>query len=158
MIKHRIAFASYLMAFILACDQMSKWWIVNDMLRPPTHSVEMNPYLNFTLAMNRGVTFGLLNHYEHNLVPYLLIGTAIVIVGLMARWLTKTSSLIVSLGLAGIMGGAVGNIIDRLRYGAVVDFIDVHIQNHHWYTFNIADSAIVVGVSLLILDGLVRGK
>ena len=56
------------------------------------------------------------------------------------------------------MGGAIGNVIDRVRYGAVVDFLDFHLGNHHWYSFNLADSAIVTGVALLLLDGLIRGR
>lgn len=157
MTHRRTGMAAYLLAFILACDQLSKWWIVNAVMRPP-RTVEIDPFLNFVLVWNKGVTFGLLNQVTHGFMPWILIGAAFLILILLSRWLWRTTSTLVALSLGAVMGGAIGNIIDRLRYGAVVDFLDFHYQDYHWYAFNIADAAIVTGVCLLILENLIRGR
>ena len=91
-------------------------------------------------------------------MPYFLTAVAAVILFLLGRWLWRTTSALVAIGLGAIMGGAIGNVIDRLRFGAVVDFLDFHYEHYHWYAFNIADAAIVTGVCLLLLDSLVRGR
>jgi lipoprotein signal peptidase len=91
-------------------------------------------------------------------VPAVLVIAAFLILFLLTRWLLRTSSLLVALSLGAVMGGAIGNVIDRLRFGAVVDFIDFHYTTYHWYAFNIADAAIVIGVFFLVLDSLVKGR
>jgi signal peptidase II len=149
--------AVYLIALVAFCDQISKWWIVNVAMRPP-HVIMVAPFLNFALVWNKGVTFGLLNRIDHGYMPYILIGMGLVIVLLLGRWLLRTTSGLVAFALAGIMGGAISNIIDRFRYGAVVDFLDFYYHGYHWYTFNIADAAIVTGVCLLLLDSFIRGR
>ena len=77
---------------------------------------------------------------------------------LLLNWLMHTTSPVAGTGLSLVMGGALGNVIDRVNYGAVIDFLDFYAFDHHWYTFNVADSAIVCGVGLLLLENLVRGK
>ena len=118
----------------------------------------LTSFLNLVLTHNRGVTFGLMNRAGHPAMAYVWVGIAAVILALLGRWLAQTTSNLVAVGLAGIMGGAVGNVIDRLRFGAVVDFLDAHYAGYHWYTFNVADACIVTGVALLLLDSLVRAK
>ena len=154
---HRIGIACYLVVFVLLCDQFTKWWVVKNVLSAPSY-YPVAPYINFVLVWNKGVTFGLLNRIDHHFMPYLLVLMALVVLVILGRWLFRSHSLLVVLALAAIIGGALGNIIDRVRYGAVVDFIDIYYQNYHWYTFNLADAAIVCGVSLLMMDSLVRGK
>ena len=155
--RHRhFAVASYLVAAVALADQFSKRWLLG-VMQPP-HTVEVAPFLNFVLVWNRGVTFGLLNRLEHSYVSYFLIAVGAVILFFLGRWLWRTSSGLVAIGLGAIMGGAIGNIIDRLRFGAVVDFLDFHYLGYHWYAFNVADAAIVTGVGLLLLDNLVRGR
>ncbi|MDX2028015.1 MAG: signal peptidase II [Alphaproteobacteria bacterium] len=156
-IGRHVNIATYLIALVLVCDQMTKWWILNEVMRPP-QIVPINSFFNLVLVWNKGVTFGLLNQYAPDIMPWILTGTAILITGLLTRWLLRTSSTTVALGLGAVIGGAVGNIIDRLRHGAVVDFLDFHFRTYHWPAFNVADSAIVIGVSLLLLDSLVRGR
>ena len=153
----RINIAAYLMALIIVGDQLSKWWVLNE-LAHPMRGMAVTPFLNLILVWNKGVTFGLLNRVGHGMVPWILIGAALVILLLLSRWLWRTTSMAVAVGLGGIMGGAIGNVIDRLRYGAVVDFLDFHYRGYHWYAFNIADAAIVAGIGLLMLDSLVRGR
>ena len=147
----------YLAVVVALADQLSKWWVLGNVPAPP-NSMAVAPFLNFVLVHNSGVTFGLLNRSSHIYMPYILTGVAAIILFFLARWLVRTTSLAVALGLGAVMGGAVGNLVDRVRYGWVVDFIDVYYRDMHWYTFNVADAAIVTGVSLLLLDSLVRAR
>ena len=148
----------YSSAFIVLFDQITKWFVLDGM--GDVHkTVPVTSFLNIVLVWNKGVTFGLLNHSSQKIVPYLLMAVAVVILVLLGRWLFRTTSAAVAVALGGIMGGAIGNnLIDRVRYGAVVDFLDFHYAGHHWYAFNVADAAIVTGVALLLIDGMVRGK
>jgi signal peptidase II len=146
--------ALYLAVLVTLCDQLSKWWLLNNIMVPP-RVVPVTPFLNYVLVWNKGVTFGLLNQFDHRLMAYVLIAVALIILFLLGRWLTRTTSMVVALGLGSIMGGAVGNVIDRLRFGGVVDFLDFYYRDYHWFAFNIADAAIVTGVGLLLLDSLV---
>lgn len=156
MTKHqRAQWALYLMAFVGAIDQISKWWVVNRVLANESR-VAVTSFFNLTLVHNHGMTFGLLNNINHAYMPYVMIGIAVVVIALLTRWLLHTHSLLVTVALGLIMGGAIGNIMDRIRFGAVVDFLDFYYGTYHWYTFNVADAAIVAGVGLLTIDSLVR--
>ncbi len=152
-----ISAATYLAAAIGLCDQFSKWWIINQVLQA-SHSVYVTPFFNIVLVWNKGVTFGLFNHGYSRYLPYFFVGIASIILFLLLRWLWHTTSMLVALALGLVIGGAIGNVIDRLRYGAVADFLDFHAYGYHWPSFNLADSAIVLGVGLLLLDSLVRGR
>jgi signal peptidase II len=158
MIERRAVLGVYTMAFVGLADQLSKWMILERM--DDVHrTIPVTSFINFVLVWNKGVTFGLFNRAAgEKILPYILIGVALAILFLLGRWLWRTTSTAVALALGAIMGGAFGNVIDRLRYGAVVDFIDFHYQDFHWYAFNVADAAIVTGVALLLIDGMVRGK
>lgn len=161
MIHRRHTIAIYVAALIAVCDQLSKWWIENVMMQPP-HNVPVTSFFNLVLWWNKGVTFGLLDRYAPGYIHYFLIATTVIILALLLRWLWRTHSTVVAIGLGLIMGGAIGNVIDRLRFGAVADFLDFYVRiygkEQHWPAFNLADSAIVLGVMLLLLDGLVRGR
>ena len=147
---------SYLAVLVTMLDQASKVWLLKTIeAQGPVMTV--TGFLNFRLSWNKGVTFGLMNDLGI-WMPYVLMGLALAIVGLLVMWLRRSTTLIAALGLGFVMGGAVGNIFDRLRYGAVVDFIDVHYAGHHWYTFNLADSAIVAGVCLLMLENFTLSR
>jgi signal peptidase II len=154
-IRYRIA--SYLLALVVLIDQLTKWWIIGEVMRQGAHVEPINVYLNLVLQRNKGVTFGAFNN-NHKYMPFFLVAVAAVILIFLGRWLWRTTSSLVAFALGLIMGGAIGNVIDRLRLGGVVDFLDFHYQNYHWYAFNVADAAIVTGVTLLLLDSLVRGK
>jgi signal peptidase II len=156
-LSRRTMIGFYLMVLVVLCDQLTKWWVLRMVMVPP-RTVQETPFLNLVLVWNKGVTFGFLNQLDHRYVPYILIGVAAVVVILLARWLWRTSSTMVALALGAIMGGAIGNVIDRVRFGAVMDFLDFYYRDYHWYAFNIADAAIVTGVGLLLLDSLVRAR
>lgn len=151
-----------LAAVVVVLDQLGKLWVVEGLMRPPgventpfhtPHAIEVAPFLDLVMAWNRGVSFGMFN----NEGPYnalVLIVLALAIVAVLVVWMYRTRErlLVISLGL--IIGGALGNVIDRIRFGAVADFIDVHIAGYHWPAFNLADSAITIGALLLLADAL----
>jgi signal peptidase II len=147
---------------VILFDQISKWWIVEKVMRPegvdgtPFFSstrIEVLPVFDLVMAWNRGVSFGIGNNSgEWNAV--ILSALAVVICVGMVVWLAKAEGLLVQIALGGIIGGALGNVIDRARFGAVADFLDVHVAGHHWPAFNLADSAITVGAVFLIVDSL----
>jgi signal peptidase II len=141
-----------LAAAVVALDQITKWWILEHVMQPP-RVIEITSFFNLVMTWNRGVSFGLFNTDS----PYnalVLSGVALVIVAALLVWLARATHALMSWGLGLIIGGAIGNLIDRLRFGAVADFLDVHAWGWHWPAFNVADAAITVGVVLLIGDSL----
>ncbi len=144
--------ALVLAATVLFLDQATKWWILSLVMHPP-RAIAVTPFFDLVLVWNRGVTFGLFDG-ESQIGPWLLIALALAIVAGLVVWLRRVEGVwpVYAIGL--IIGGAIGNAIDRLRFGAVVDFLDLHAAGYHWPAFNMADSAIVVGVAVLIIDGL----
>jgi signal peptidase II len=146
---------------VLAADQASKWWVLHGLDLPTRGSVALLPVLNFTLVWNRGVTFGLLNGPASGSAwgPHLVLAAiALGVVAALGIWLRRAERPLVGVALGAIAGGAIGNVIDRLRFGAVVDFIHAHAWGWSWYVFNVGDAAIVCGVAALVLDGLAGGS
>lgn len=151
-----------LAALIIVFDQLTKWWVVEKLMRPegvldtPFYSptrLEILPVFDLVMAWNRGVSFGIFNNDGRwNAIGLSVLSVAISI-GLLA-WMRNAHSRLVALALGGIVGGALGNVVDRIRWGAVADFLDVHVMGYHWPAFNLADSAISVGAVLLVLDAL----
>ena len=138
---------------VLAADQASKAWIVHCLNLPEIGSIRLLPVLNLTWVENRGITFGLLNG-GGGLGPALLVLVALAVVVALLVWLWRSERVLVAIALGAVAGGAVGNVIDRLRLGYVVDFIHAHAWGWSWYVFNLADAAIVCGVGALVLDGM----
>lgn len=139
-------------AVVIVLDQLTKWWILERMMLPP-RVIEVTPFFNLVLTWNRGVSFGMFNT-DSPLNAWLLPLVALVIIAMLVFWLIRADRLILGLALGAVIGGAVGNLIDRLRFGAVADFLDLHAFGYHWPAFNIADSAISIGVVVLILDSV----
>lgn len=138
---------------VLVADQGSKWLVLNWYDLPERGSMAVLPVLNLTMVWNQGVTFGLF-HQETAWGPWVLAGVAMAVVVALGFWLRRAESVLVGVALGAIAGGAVGNVIDRVRFGAVVDFIHAHAFGWSWYVFNVADAAIVCGVGALLLDGV----
>ena len=134
---------------ILVTDQYSKWMILNVIMQPP-QSVPIIPFVSFDLVWNKGATFGLF-HNDHPALPYLFAALATAIMLWLLVWLWRASRRWAGFAIGRILGGAVGNIIDRFRFGAVVDFI--HVSFYPWI-FNVADSAVVIGVGILMLESM----
>lgn len=120
--------------------------------------IEVIPGLfNLKLAFNTGVSFSLFAGSDIQYMPYILAAINIIAGILFLFWMhSKNHTKLYNLGLGMMLGGAIGNAVDRFLYGAVVDFLDIFYANYHFPTFNIADSAITVGVTLLILDGILQ--
>ena len=133
-------------------DQASKWWILVEIMDPPK-VIPVTSLLNFVLTWNRGVSFGLFNN-EGNFGPWFFSILAIIIVGILLIWLRKAETKVQSISLGFIIGGAIGNVIDRVNHQAVLDFIDFHLGSSHWPAFNAADSFITLGAVVLIVDSL----
>lgn len=151
----KFRFGLVLAGLVLVLDQLTKWWVLEVIDLDRIGQVVVAPFFNLTMVWNRGVTFGLLGS-DLWFKPLLLGGLALVIAALLLRWLARAESWRIAWGLGLVLGGAVGNVIDRARFGAVVDFVHLHAAGYHWYVFNLADSAIVCGVGLLLLDALIR--
>jgi signal peptidase II len=156
MIKQRIlAFLIALVVVVL--DQASKYWILNALSLIDIQNIL--PVLDLRLAMNHGVAFSLFSQYGRH-TPWILTGftsvLSIVIALLIIQSKPNESIQRYCYGL--ILGGALGNLIDRLRFGAVVDFIDCHIGSHHWPVFNLADSFICIAAFILIIHSFKEGQ
>ncbi len=142
-----------LAAVVLAIDQLSKWLVVrnlslDDVVTP------IPGLLNIVYSRNTGVAFGILDETNMRAKAAILIVFSLLIIAgvVFFLWRSHNAGLRIRWALGLILGGAIGNLIDRVRSGSVVDFIDVHIRQHHWHTFNLADSAIVCGAILLVID------
>ncbi|TCI00507.1 signal peptidase II [Roseococcus sp. SYP-B2431] len=144
---------------LLAADQASKWWILEVVRLPEVRNIPvvmLGPLgLDLTMVWNRGVTFGLFSG-EGSWNHLILAALALVVAGFLLRWLARAETRLVTYALGAVIGGAVANVIDRVRFGAVVDFVDAHAWGWHWYVFNLADAAIVCGVLALVADALIR--
>ncbi|MCP5366995.1 MAG: signal peptidase II [Hyphomicrobiales bacterium] len=142
-------------AVVAALDQATKWWILTRVMDPP-RTIEVTPFFNLVMAWNRGVSFGLFDG-DSPYNAWVLTALAVAIVIALLAWLARAQGPAILAGIGLVVGGAVGNVIDRLRFGAVADFLDFHAAGLHWPAFNLADSAITLGAVLLVLDSLFGG-
>ncbi len=136
---------------VLVLDQLTKWLVLRSL--DPFEPVAVTPFFNLVLVWNRGVTFGMFRE-AGAWGPWLLTAAALAIGGFLVYWLRRETRRLARLALWLVLAGALGNVVDRLRFGAVVDFLDFHVSGYHWPAFNVADSAIVVGAGLILLDSL----
>ena len=139
---------------VVILDQLSKAAVLAFFAgRVVGDRVTVTSFFNLALTYNRGISFGLFNGAAgFNALVFSVAAAAIVAV--LIYWLSRARSPFLAIAIGLIIGGAVGNVIDRLRLGAVVDFLDFHIGSLHWPAFNLADSAICIGVAAMLLDGL----
>jgi len=142
---------------VVLIDQVSKW-LASSHLTPHQILSVIPGFFNIVLVKNRGMAFGILNQTKPGLFPIFLLATTIAAIGviLFFFWARK-NQIWVMIGLSLILGGAVGNLIDRVRLGYVIDFLDFFLAGHHWPAFNVADSAVTVGTFWLLLH-VIRGK
>ena len=137
---------------VIGLDQATKWWILAFVMDPP-RVISVTPFFNLVLVWNRGISFGMFSN-ESSAGVWLLSFLALIIVGFLINWLRKAESKLVAISLGLIIGGALGNVIDRAVHSAVLDFLDFYIGSVRWPAFNAADSFITVGAILLIVDSL----
>lgn len=142
----------------LVLDQASKLWLLNVYELGPRGTVQITPFFDLVLAWNTGISYGWFQDTGPAGQAVLLAIKAIAII-VLGVWMAKSGTRLAVIGLGLIIGGAIGNAIDRLAYGAVVDFALFHVQiggkTYNWYVFNLADMAIVAGVAALLYDSLV---
>ena len=148
----RAALAGAALAIALAIDFGTKWLIVNIVMVPP-HTIEIAPFFNLMLSFNTGVSFGMFRELFVER-PLLLAAIMAAIAAGLLVWALRTTRRIETFALGLIAGGAAGNVVDRVRHGAVTDFLDLHVGDWHWPAFNMADVMITVGVVLLITGSL----
>ena len=144
---------------IFVADQASKLAIL-DLLHLETRGrIEVLPFLEFVLVWNPGISYGLLPQ-EGALGRWGLVAFTVAASIAIAVWLARARHRLTGLALSLVLGGALGNLVDRIRFGAVVDFVPIHVGSISGYVFNVADAAIVVGVVRLLADGLLvrRGE
>jgi signal peptidase II len=152
----RLGQRGLILAFsVLLFDQVSKHWILNIINLPSLVQVKISPYLSLSMVWNRGVSFGLLA--SDGIGRWLLVLFSLGVAAFLLDWVRRATRPVVIIGLGLIAGGAIGNAIDRIQYGAVVDFIDISGLGFPW-VFNIADAAINIGVICLFLDVFILNK
>jgi len=141
----------WITGLIIVLDQASKWFIASWLSLHET--VAVIPYFNFTMAHNYGAAFSFLSD-AGGWQRWFFIVLAVVISVVLLIWIKglKSTAKLEAISLSLIIAGAIGNVIDRIYYGYVIDFIDVYYGTYHWPAFNVADSAICIGAALLIID------
>jgi signal peptidase II len=147
----------WLSVLVLVLDQATKLTVAGAMQL--YESIPIMPSFNLTYMRNTGAAFSFLSD-AGGWQRWFFAGLALVISVVMTVWLARLKSheTLLAIALSLVLGGAIGNLIDRLAYGYVIDFLDVYYQNWHWPAFNIADSAIVLGVGLMLAESFGIGK
>lgn len=172
-IQNRVLWLSISLAIIIL-DQVSKWAVMEKIMRPkstgesghglidwyqstpdivPFSYTEITSFFNLVMAWNTGVSFSMFSN-QGEYMPYILIVVAMLITIAFTAWLWNTQNHLQGVSYALIIGGALGNILDRSRFGAVIDFLDFHVLGYHWPAFNVADMSVVIGICLLIIVSL----
>lgn len=136
---------------VLVFDQVTKWLLLYWVMDPP-RVIPVLPFFNLVVVWNEGVSFGMFGGGA--VPPAVFVGLSAAIAVAMLVWLRRADSLWTQLAIGLVVGGAIGNALDRLVFGAVFDFLDVHVAGWHWPAFNVADSAICIGVVLLLVESL----
>ena len=148
--------AFVLAAAVIVADQASKYWILSVLKLEEGQSVPIAGPLHLTGVWNHGVSFGLLTA-NHDLARWAFVAFSLIVAVVLVGWVRKTERPLFGTALGFLIGGAVGNAIDRVRFGAVADFIDVSRLHFPW-VFNVADAAINVGIVCLLLDMLLQDR
>jgi signal peptidase II len=156
--KKRLILSVFPAALLVIIDQVTKI-IVADAIRFHESIAVINGFFNLVHVRNRGMAFGLMNRPDVNIGFYILVAATMVAVILLTYWLCtlETGDNGLRLGLSMILGGAIGNLTDRIRLGEVIDFLDFYINRYHWPSFNIADSAITIGTIFVAFNLFFHG-
>jgi signal peptidase II len=136
---------------VFAADQAAKAAVLSRLTGNATDSTALTPFLDLALRWNRGISFSLFAQ-NSALGLALLIGLTLAATALLGWWLMRSRTNLAAAGLGAIIGGALGNALDRIAHSAVVDYLDLHAFGRHFFVFNLADAAINIGVALLVLD------
>lgn len=147
--KRTLAYGFALLIFVV--DQISKWFVIGPLNLEAVQNIQLLPIFDFTWVENRGISLGIAQAQNETHRWILVAVTAAIAVGV-AWWIRREEARGDQLALAMVLGGALGNIVDRVRYGYVVDFLDLHFGTFRpFYVFNVGDAAISIGVVILLL-------
>lgn len=137
---------------VFVLDQLSKWVILTKVMVPP-RTIEVTPFFDLVMGWNTGISFGLFNN-SPEAARWVFVAVGLAIVAVLLNWMRRSGRglLVAAIGL--IIGGALGNLLDRFRHGGVVDFLYFHYREFGFPAFNLADSAITIGVVLILIDSL----
>jgi signal peptidase II len=141
----------WIVALVFVADQALKLWLLFGLRLAETGPYALTPFMNIVLAWNRGISYGLFQQGT-DLGRWALVVLSFAAVIWLGRWMWRATNRLAVVSLALIIGGALGNGVDRAVYGAVVDFVHLYYGSFSWYIFNIADAAIVVGVLGLLYE------
>jgi signal peptidase II len=143
---------------VAVLDQLSKAWVLNFFGETgcAAHYFPVTWYFDLVLTCNTGISFGLFNRSGLGSLVFATVGA--VIVAVLLFWLSRVGGNLMAVALGLVIGGAVGNIIDRLRFDGVIDFLYFHVGAWGWPAFNLADAAICLGVALILLDGMLSRR
>ena len=153
MINKKIRNYSFLILsiFIFLIDFSSKYFLISYYDLGSKGRVYVTPFLDFILVLNPGISFGILSNGD-DIQRWILSALSILVIFYLYYWSTKSPSKLTKISLFIMIGGALGNVFDRLIYGKVIDFISLHVFDYYWYVFNIADIAIVLGGLTILID------
>ena len=152
--KNYIYILIVILMFVL--DRASKEYVIKFFLSYQEPSYYLFPFLNLTLVWNSGMAFGL---FESESNTYHIISAVIAsVIIVLIIWLYKSILFVEKIALSIVIGGAIGNLFDRIKYNAVPDFIDMHYRDFHWFVFNVSDIVITMGIILLLLSDILKKK
>ena len=143
---------------IIILDRLTKYIVVHSL--KPYQAIHITDFFNITYVQNKGIAFGIMNNLAHSMTTFLLlIAVNLIAIIILTLWLFKPGNNIwITIGISFIIGGAIGNLMDRFMYKCVIDFLDFHINQYHWPAFNIADAAVTTGTVFLGIGFLVKDK
>jgi signal peptidase II len=145
----------FLVLILFVIDRITKFLIIQKFLTEKNQEIVINNFVNFVLVWNQGVGFGLFPIESFKV--YTIISVLIFLVNIcLIIWFFKSNKLSEKLSIAIILGGSLGNLVDRIYYRSVPDFIDLHYGNFHWFTFNFADISITIGILGLLLSEFIK--
>ena len=139
---------------MFALDRVSKLYVMNFFLSYSEQSYYLFPFLNLNLIWNTGMAFGLFSSesYIYQIISIIIF----FVITCLVIWLYRSNSILEKTSLSLIIGGAFGNLFDRIKYNAVPDFIDMHYNDFHWFVFNVSDIIITIGILMLLLTDLFK--
>ena len=156
--NHLLPIGALAVVVTLVLDQASKYWLLNVLDIANRGTVRVTPFFDLMLAWNIGISFGWLQNDSPAAQLGLMLVKAAAVIAL-GIWMARSQTILATIALGLIIGGAIGNAIDRIAYGAVVDFALFHIEiagkTYTWYVFNLADTAIVAGVAARLYDSFI---
>jgi signal peptidase II len=157
MISRKKAYLFISIFFLFLIDRVSKILILKNILNSTSSEIYFNSFLNFSLAWNNGIGFGILQMDQG--IFYIIISIIITFINfILIYWMLVSPNYLESIFVSIILGGSLGNLFDRYYYSSVPDFIDLHYESFHWFTFNISDIFITIGIIGLVIFDLFKIK